>query len=186
MIVVSEIGEQWSPQTAPAIHAEIEIIIIVASLPSNTATTIGIRIPNVPHDVPVENARNKPIPNIIAGIKILVSQSPSASIKNGTAAAGARRHFIVYLVPFRWKYSNSVFFRPYKSLRCESRFGLNILALINEPRNDKLNVLDISIDNIWIICRIDILKFLSAPYVQQSRSYSPERLEYADLHNSMY
>ena len=28
MIVVSEIGEQWSPQTAPAIQAEIEMIII--------------------------------------------------------------------------------------------------------------------------------------------------------------
>ena len=29
IIVVSEIGEQWSPHTAPAIHAEIAIIIIV-------------------------------------------------------------------------------------------------------------------------------------------------------------
>ena len=27
MMVVSDIGEQWSPHTAPAIHAEIEIII---------------------------------------------------------------------------------------------------------------------------------------------------------------
>jgi len=27
IIVVSEIGEQWSPQTAPAIQAEMEIII---------------------------------------------------------------------------------------------------------------------------------------------------------------
>ena len=31
MIVVSEIGEQWSPQTAPAIQAEIEIIISFGS-----------------------------------------------------------------------------------------------------------------------------------------------------------
>ena len=27
MMVVSEIGEQWSPQTAPAMQAEIEIIL---------------------------------------------------------------------------------------------------------------------------------------------------------------
>ncbi len=27
MMVVSDMGEQWSPQTAPAIHAEMEIII---------------------------------------------------------------------------------------------------------------------------------------------------------------
>ena len=58
MIVVSEIGEQWSPHTVPAIQAEIEIIIIVGFVPSNTATTIGIRIPNVPQLVPVANASN--------------------------------------------------------------------------------------------------------------------------------
>ena len=29
IIVVSEIGEQWSPHTAPAMQAEMEIIIIV-------------------------------------------------------------------------------------------------------------------------------------------------------------
>ena len=60
MIVVSEIGEQWSPHTAPAMQAEIEMIIIVSFVPWNTATTIGIKIPNVPQEVPVANARNPP------------------------------------------------------------------------------------------------------------------------------
>ncbi len=67
MIVVSDIGEQWSPQTAPAIHAEIEMIIIVWFDPENVFTTIGISIPNVPQEVPVANARKAPTINTIAG-----------------------------------------------------------------------------------------------------------------------
>ena len=47
MIVVSEIGEQWSPHTAPAIHAEMEIVIRVGFVFWNASTTIGIKIPNV-------------------------------------------------------------------------------------------------------------------------------------------
>ena len=43
MIVVSEMGEQWSPQTAPARQAEIEIIIS-SPPPGNTAHTIGNKI----------------------------------------------------------------------------------------------------------------------------------------------
>ena len=61
MIVVSEIGEQWSPQPAPAMQAEMEIIISCGSVFWNTATTIGIRIPKVPQLVPVAKARNAPI-----------------------------------------------------------------------------------------------------------------------------
>lgn len=71
MIVVSEIGEQWSPQTAPAIQAEIEMIIIVSFVPWNTATTIGIRIPNVPQEVPVANARKHPTRKMIAGRRFI-------------------------------------------------------------------------------------------------------------------
>ena len=43
------------------------MIIIVSFVPWNTATTIGIKIPNVPHEVPVANARKHPTRNIIAG-----------------------------------------------------------------------------------------------------------------------
>ena len=64
MIVVSEMGEQWSPHTAPAMQAEMAMIIssLLISEP-NTFTTIGIRIPKVPHEVPVANARNAPTRN---------------------------------------------------------------------------------------------------------------------------
>ena len=66
MMVVSEIGEQWSPHTAPARQAEIEIIIS-SPPPGNTAHTIGNKIPKVPQDVPVENAKPIAITNTIAG-----------------------------------------------------------------------------------------------------------------------
>ena len=77
MIVVSEIGEQWSPQTAPAMQADMEMIIISGLDFSNTATTIGIRIPKVPHEVPVANAITAPITKIIAGRKFI---SPPAEL----------------------------------------------------------------------------------------------------------
>ena len=67
MIVVSEIGEQWSPQTAPAMQADMEMIIISGLDFSNTATTIGIRIPKVPQEVPVANASPHPTRKIMAG-----------------------------------------------------------------------------------------------------------------------
>ena len=55
-MVVSEKGEQGSPQTAPAIQAEIAIIISsFERSPPNTFTTIGIKTPKVPQEVPVEN-----------------------------------------------------------------------------------------------------------------------------------
>ncbi len=58
-----------STYSSPAIQAEIEIIIIVSFVPWNTATTIGIKIPNVPQEVPVANARKQPTRKIIAGRK---------------------------------------------------------------------------------------------------------------------
>ena len=63
-MVVSEIGEQWSPQTAPARQAEIHIITMDGISPDEptsascllkTLVTMGMRIPKVPHDVPVAN-----------------------------------------------------------------------------------------------------------------------------------
>ena len=66
-MVVSEIGEQWSPHTAPAIQAEIAIIVISDPKPLNAAITIGIRIPNVPHDVPVAKEIPTAIRNTTAG-----------------------------------------------------------------------------------------------------------------------
>ena len=55
-MVVSEIGETWSPQTAPArIEAVTIVRLFIFSAPT-TANAIGSRIPKVPQDVPVENA----------------------------------------------------------------------------------------------------------------------------------
>ncbi len=70
-MVVSEMGEQWSPHTAPAMQAEMDIIIICGSPFWNTATTIGIRIPKVPQEVPVAKARKHPTTKIIAGRKFI-------------------------------------------------------------------------------------------------------------------
>lgn len=69
MIVVSDIGEQWSPQTAPARQAEIEITSI-SDVEGKTAHTIGIRIVNVPQLVPVEKAKKTEITKIAAGTNI--------------------------------------------------------------------------------------------------------------------
>ena len=57
MMVVSEIGDTWSPQTAPAMHAEMEMMRSGA-VAGNTAMQIGMSMPNVPQEVPVAKASN--------------------------------------------------------------------------------------------------------------------------------
>ena len=52
-MVVSEIGEQWSPNTAPAITADMQGIISDGSTLTAMAAAIGNIIPNVPQLVPV-------------------------------------------------------------------------------------------------------------------------------------
>ena len=54
------------------------MIISSLFLPSNTAHTIGISIPNVPHDVPVANAMRHPTINITAGRKL--NRLPDADV----------------------------------------------------------------------------------------------------------
>ena len=76
MIVVSEIGEQWSPHTAPARHAEIptknnELVS------GNTTLTIGIRIPNVPHEVPVAKEITQATTKVIAGSSFASEPAPA-------------------------------------------------------------------------------------------------------------
>ena len=68
-MVVSEMGEQWSPQTAPARHADTEITSI-GSVGAYISTTMGINMPNVPHDVPVAKLSRQPIIKMIAGRNI--------------------------------------------------------------------------------------------------------------------
>ena len=70
IIVVSEIGEQWSPQTAPARQADIPIIIS-GSPAGKMVVTIGISMPKVPQDVPVEKERKQATKKIMAGKKFI-------------------------------------------------------------------------------------------------------------------
>ena len=55
MMVVSDIGDTWSPQTAPAMQAEMEMMRSGAAA-GNTAMQIGMSMPNVPQEVPVAKA----------------------------------------------------------------------------------------------------------------------------------
>ena len=69
MMVVSEMGEMWSPQTAPAMQAEMEMTRNGAAA-GNTATQMGMRMLKVPHDVPVAKASNAATTKMMAGSTI--------------------------------------------------------------------------------------------------------------------
>ena len=69
-MVVSEIGEMWSPQTAPDRQAATVIISMVDGASPNTAIAIGIRMLNVPQEVPVANARPSAMRKNTAGMNI--------------------------------------------------------------------------------------------------------------------
>ena len=72
MTVVSEIGDTWSPHTAPeSTDATAMIIICMLSAPGNIAIAIGTRMANVPQLVPVENDRKIATRNKIAGSSTL-------------------------------------------------------------------------------------------------------------------
>ena len=75
-MVVSEIGEIWSPQTAPDRQAATVMTSMVLGASPKTATAIGIRMPNVPQEVPVANARPSEIRKKIAGISTDTMESP--------------------------------------------------------------------------------------------------------------
>ena len=98
-MVVSEMGEQWSPHTAPAMQAEIEITIKVGLVLANTLTTMGIRMPKVPHDVPVANASPHPTRKMIAGSRF---NRPSAQplIAEATYSAAPRPVSYTHLAIF--------------------------------------------------------------------------------------
>ena len=68
-IVVSEIGDTWSPPTAPAKTAATVIVARFIFVPV-IARTIGIKIPNVPQEVPVAKARPSATRKNIAGSMI--------------------------------------------------------------------------------------------------------------------
>lgn len=68
IIVVSDIGDEWSPYIAPPNTAATNGTTN-SGIPSPTAigTAIGSMIPKVPYEVPVENAMNPDNRKSIAG-----------------------------------------------------------------------------------------------------------------------
>ena len=71
MMVVSEIGEIWSPQTAPARTAATEMIIMVGSSSANMLTTMGTKIAKVPQLVPEEKAIKNAMQKMTSGTKFI-------------------------------------------------------------------------------------------------------------------
>ena len=69
-MVVSEIGEQWSPNTEPAKIADSAVTVNSGAAVSQTETMMGIRMPKVPQEVPVAKESMADTPNIMAGISI--------------------------------------------------------------------------------------------------------------------
>ena len=67
-MVVSEMGEQWSPQTAPAMQAEMEMMDSgSADWREDAPATMGIRMPKVPQEVPVAKDKPQAMMKMIAG-----------------------------------------------------------------------------------------------------------------------
>ena len=127
IIVVSEIGEQWSPQTAPARQAETPIIKS-GLVGSNIAVTIGIRIPNVPHDVPVEKARTQATKKIIAGKKF-ARPAAAESISAPTKSAAPKRPviFLRDVAKVRIKIAGTIATKPFG---IESIASLKVITLL--------------------------------------------------------
>ena len=92
-MVVSEMGEQWSPQTAPARQADIDITPR-GSPTGKIASTIGMRIPKVPQEVPVAKAMPQATRNMIAGRNVL---SPAAFASAPSTNAEESRRFVIFL-----------------------------------------------------------------------------------------
>ena len=86
-------GEQWSPQTAPARQADIPTTPRV--LPTgNTLSTMGIRIPKVPQEVPVANAIRHATTKIMAGRKLC---SDPASARAFCTNTSEERRPVIFL-----------------------------------------------------------------------------------------
>ena len=66
-MVVSEMGDVWSPNTEPASVAASVTVMSVGSSAWATGTTMGMRIPKVPQAVPVEKLRKAAMTKTMAG-----------------------------------------------------------------------------------------------------------------------
>ncbi len=66
-MVVSEMGEQWSPKVAPARTAATPTNIRLGSRAATRGTTMGIMIPMVPQEVPVAKEIREETIKMVAG-----------------------------------------------------------------------------------------------------------------------
>ena len=113
IIVVSEIGEQWSPQTAPARQADIPIIRSSLSA-GKIAATIGISIPKVPQDVPVEKDRIHATINIIAGKKFArPAAAESIRVLTNISAPRSPVIFLRAVAEVRIKIAGTIAIKPF-------------------------------------------------------------------------
>ena len=91
-MVVSEIGEQWSPITAPAHTAATAAGS--RELPANTGTATGMRMPMVPQLVPVAKASSPPTRNSTSGNRaVKVSRPANSPWTKAAASSRAAKDF---------------------------------------------------------------------------------------------
>ena len=93
-MVVSEMGEQWSPMTAPAQQAEMPMIS--SSLEAGKmAVTIGIRMPKVPQEVPEAKASTQATAKITAG-SMAYRAAAAPSIRSWTYTLAPREVMVAF------------------------------------------------------------------------------------------
>ena len=110
-MVVSEIGEQWSPQTAPARQADIQTVPKALDT-GNIASTIGIRIPKVPQLVPVANERKQATRNTRAGKSFCNEPAPSTKLATNTSAPKMPVTFLREVANVKIKIAGSIALKP--------------------------------------------------------------------------
>ena len=106
------------------------MIIKVGSEFSNTFTTIGIRIPKVPQEVPVAKARKHPIRNTIAGRKFI--RLPAAdSVAISTKSAAPKLSVIAFKVQakVRIRIAGTIALKPSGIHSIQERNTRTLLAL---------------------------------------------------------
>lgn len=130
MMVVSEIGEIWSPHTAPAIQAEMEMMRSGSSV-GNTAMQIGMRMPNVPHEVPVAKARKAATTKMMAGSSCCKPAALLAT-KPDTYSAAPSESVILFSVhaKVRMRMAGTMASNPLMRLLMASSNG-NVLRTVN-------------------------------------------------------
>ena len=125
-MVVSEMGEQWSPQTAPARQADMLMTPMV--LPTGKMlSTMGIRIPKVPQEVPVANAMAHAIRRMIAGRKLLRASAEPKALFTKVPESKSAVMFLRVVAIVRMRMAGTMAIKP---LGMHSMASLNVTSLL--------------------------------------------------------